>query len=65
MATSFGYFFKLFVVDFVAMVIVVQVKFLKTKSGCAMVQMGDGSAVERVLNNLNGTYYFGSRMQLG
>ena len=44
---------------------VVRVKFLKTKEGCAMVQMGDALAVERVVSNLNNTSFFGSKMQLG
>ena len=44
---------------------VVRVKFLKTKEGCAMVQMGDALAVERVVTNLNNTPFFGSKMQLG
>ena len=44
---------------------VVRVKFLKTKEGCAMVQMGDALAVERVVSNLNNTPFFGSKMQLG
>ena len=44
---------------------VVRVKFLKTKEGCAMAQMGDGLAVERVVANLNNTMLFGSKMQLG
>lgn len=44
---------------------VVRVKFLKTKEGCAMVQMGDNLAVERVVANLNNTNFFGSKMQLG
>ena len=44
---------------------VVRVKFLKTKEGCAMVQMGDGLAVERVVSNLNNSTFFGSKMQLG
>ncbi|KAL7304860.1 hypothetical protein TKK_0002666 [Trichogramma kaykai] len=30
-----------------------KVKFLKTKEGCAMIQMGDSIAVERCLQNLN------------
>jgi len=42
-----------------------RVKFLKTKEGCAMVQMGDGLAVERAVANLNNTTFFGSKMQLG
>lgn len=44
---------------------VVRVKFLKTKEGCAMVQMGDSLAVERVVSNLNNNSFFGSKMQLG
>lgn len=44
---------------------VVRVKFLKTKEGCAMVQMGDSLAVERAIENLNNTTFFGSKMQLG
>jgi len=44
---------------------VVRVKFLKTKEGCAMVQMGDGLAVERVVSNLNNSTFFGAKMQLG
>lgn len=44
---------------------VVRVKFLKTKEGCAMVQMGDALAVERVVSNLNNTAFFGAKMQLG
>jgi heterogeneous nuclear ribonucleoprotein L len=44
---------------------VVRIKFLKTKEGCAMVQMGDALAVERAVSNLNNTNFFGSKMQLG
>lgn len=44
---------------------VVRIKFLKTKEGCAMVQMGDALAVERAVSNLNNTTFFGSKMQLG
>jgi heterogeneous nuclear ribonucleoprotein L len=44
---------------------VVRVKFLKTKEGCAMVQMGDSLAVERVVTNLNNITFFDSKMQLG
>lgn len=32
---------------------VVKIKFLKTKDGCAMVQMGDTISVERCISNLN------------
>jgi heterogeneous nuclear ribonucleoprotein L len=44
---------------------VVRIKFLKTKEGCAMVQMGDALAVERAIGNLNNTTFFGNKMQLG
>uniref|UniRef100_T1IPR9 RRM domain-containing protein n=1 Tax=Strigamia maritima TaxID=126957 RepID=T1IPR9_STRMM len=44
---------------------VVRVKFLKSKEGCAMVQMGDGAAVERAIQNLNNSVFFGNKMQLG
>ena len=44
---------------------VVRVKFLKTKEGCAMVQMGDSAAVERAVANLNNITFFESKMQLG
>ncbi|KAK7077530.1 hypothetical protein SK128_017827, partial [Halocaridina rubra] len=44
---------------------IVRIKFLKTKEGCAMVQMGDGLAVERAVANLNNTTFFNSKMQLG
>lgn len=44
---------------------VVKVKFLKTKEGCAMVQLGDPLAVERAIGNLNNVNFFNSKMQLG
>ena len=44
---------------------VVRIKFLKTKEGCAMVQMGDNLAVERCVTNLNNVSFFDSKMQLG
>merc|ERR1719187_1308799 len=43
---------------------VLKVKFLKTKEGCAMVEMGDGLAVERAIANLNNTSFFGTQMTL-
>ena len=43
---------------------VVRVKFLKSKEGCAMVQMGDPVAVERCLNSLNNITFFNHKMQL-
>ena len=42
-----------------------QIKFLKTKEGCAMVQLGDALAVERAIGNLNNINIFGSKLQLG
>ncbi|XP_031782393.1 heterogeneous nuclear ribonucleoprotein L isoform X2 [Nasonia vitripennis] len=43
-----------------------KVKFLKTKEGCAMIQMGDGIAVERCLQNLNNvTIGQDGKLQLG
>jgi len=44
---------------------VIRVKFLKSKEGCAMVQMGDATSVERALHNLNGAFFFGSKIQVG
>merc|ERR1719370_2809093 len=44
---------------------VVKVKFLKTKEGCAMVQLGDALAVERAIGNLNNVNFFNAKMQLG
>ncbi|PZC76458.1 hypothetical protein B5X24_HaOG204549 [Helicoverpa armigera] len=37
---------------------VVRIKFLKTKEGTAMVQMGDGVSVERCVQNLNNVLHF-------
>ncbi|XP_023703865.1 heterogeneous nuclear ribonucleoprotein L isoform X2 [Cryptotermes secundus] len=44
---------------------VLRIKFLKTKEGCAMIQMGDGLAVERCVQNLNNVTLMGSKLQLG
>jgi heterogeneous nuclear ribonucleoprotein L len=45
---------------------VTKVKFLKTKEGCAMIQMGDSIAVERCLQNLNNvTIGQDAKLQLG
>ncbi|XP_033729127.1 heterogeneous nuclear ribonucleoprotein L-like isoform X1 [Pecten maximus] len=44
---------------------VVRIKFLKSKEGAAMVQLGDSMAVDRALQNLNNTFFFGNKMQLG
>jgi len=41
-----------------------RIKFLKTKEGAAMAQMGDPVACERVINNLHGAMVFDSRMQV-
>lgn len=42
-----------------------QIKFLKSKEGCAMIQMGDPLSVERAVSNLNGSVFFDSKLQLG
>ena len=42
-----------------------QIKFLKTKEGTAMVQLGDPSCCERAMKNLNNCFFFGSKIQLG
>lgn len=41
-----------------------RVKYLKTKEGAALVQMGDSVACERVINNLHGAQAFDNRMQV-
>ncbi|XP_060598674.1 heterogeneous nuclear ribonucleoprotein L-like [Ruditapes philippinarum] len=43
---------------------VLRIKFLKSKEGAAMVQMGDGMAVERAMYNLNGVELFGKKLNL-
>lgn len=43
---------------------VVRVKFLRSKEGCAMVQMGELSAVDRCVTTLNSLPFFGCEMQL-
>lgn len=46
-----------------------KVKFLKTKEGCAMVEMADGLSVERIMSHLNNQgfveTFFDSKMTLG
>lgn len=44
---------------------ITRIKFLKSKEGCAMIQMGDPLAVERAVSNLNGAIFFDSKLQLG
>nr|CAD7193725.1 unnamed protein product [Timema douglasi] len=44
---------------------IAKIKFLRTKEGCAMVQMGDSLSVERCLQNLNDVPLFDSTLQLG
>lgn len=43
---------------------VVRIKFLKSKEGVAMVQMGDNASCRRAIDNLNGCYIFDSKLQL-
>lgn len=45
--------------------VALQIKFLKSKDGCAMVQMGDPLAVERAVGHLNNAQFFDTKMQLG
>ena len=42
-----------------------KVKFLKSKEGSAMVQMGDAMAVDRCMQNLNYVTLFGNKITLG
>jgi heterogeneous nuclear ribonucleoprotein L len=44
---------------------VIRIKFLKTKEGCAMIQMGDNISVERCINHLKNAPLFGGTLQLG
>uniref|UniRef100_A0A0B6ZTT6 RRM domain-containing protein n=1 Tax=Arion vulgaris TaxID=1028688 RepID=A0A0B6ZTT6_9EUPU len=43
---------------------VVRVKFLKSKEGSAMIQLGDPISVERAIANLNNAFFFGNKLQL-
>lgn len=43
---------------------VVRIKFLRTKEGCAMVQMGDVLAVDRCVSSLNKVILFRSEVQI-
>lgn len=43
---------------------VVRIKFLKSKEGAAMVQLGDGISTERAIQNLHNCFFFGSELQL-
>ncbi|XP_077965847.1 heterogeneous nuclear ribonucleoprotein L-like [Styela clava] len=44
---------------------VLKVKFLKSKPGTAMVQMGDPASVDRAIQNLSGIRFFGEKLTLG
>ena len=44
---------------------VVRVKFLKSRGGVAMVQLGDYVSCERAANALNGTFLFGRKILIG
>ncbi|CAL1540964.1 unnamed protein product [Lymnaea stagnalis] len=43
---------------------VVRIKFLKSKEGSAMIQLGDPISVERAIANLNNGFFFGNKLQL-
>lgn len=44
---------------------VIRIKYLKSKEGCVMVQMGDPNSVEKCVTALNNVTIFGKKMQLG
>lgn len=44
---------------------VLKVKFLKSKPGTAMVQMGDPASVDRAIQNLSGIRFFDEKLTLG
>jgi len=41
------------------------VKFLKSKDGVAMVQLGDNASCERAIKNVNGSFVFGHKILMG
>uniref|UniRef100_A0A3Q2DAS6 Heteroous nuclear ribonucleoprotein L n=1 Tax=Cyprinodon variegatus TaxID=28743 RepID=A0A3Q2DAS6_CYPVA len=41
-----------------------RVKFMKSKPGAAMVEMGDGYAVDRAISHLNNTFLFGQKLNV-
>lgn len=43
---------------------VVRIKFLKSKEGTAMVQLGDPASCERAIKNLSNCFFFGKKLQL-
>merc|ERR1719273_2393654 len=43
---------------------IVRIMFMKTKEGCAMVELADPDSCERAIANLNHTPMFGSKMRL-
>lgn len=50
--------------DFWTVVLSPQVKFMKSKPGAAMVEMGDCYAVDRAITHLNNTYLFGQKINV-
>jgi len=44
---------------------VVRIKFLKSKEGVAMMQMGDAAACDKAMQNLNNVFFFGKKLQIG
>ena len=38
--------------------------FMKTKPGCAMIEMGDHEGAQRLVSNIQGTQLFGNKLQL-
>lgn len=50
--------------DFWTVLLFPQVKFMKSKPGAAMVEMGDCYAVDRAITHLNNTYLFGQKINV-
>jgi len=44
---------------------IVRIKFLKSKEGSAMIQLGDGVSVQRAIENLNNVFFFGNKLSVG
>merc|ERR1719510_1797592 len=43
---------------------VTKIFFMKTKPGCAMMEMSDHEGAQRVISNIQGTFLFGNKIQL-
>lgn len=43
---------------------VIQIKFMKSKPGAAMVEMGDCYSVDRAITHLNNNFLFGQKLNV-